>query len=189
MRWLKGRKRPSVQQTLSVQPVRAHAGESESMKVLIMSDTHGVHKNLDRVLELERPYEQILHMGDIEGDEDYIEAVAGCPVAAVRGNNDYFSQLPQERIAEIAGKRILMTHGHYYYVAAGVELLIKEAFGRGADMVMFGHTHYPMIRREGGLTVINPGSLSYPRQEGHRPSYIVMETDPQGGVEFFLKFL
>ncbi len=189
MRWLKGRKRPSVQQTLSVQPVRAHAGESESMKVLIMSDTHGVHKNLDRVLELERPYEQILHMGDIEGDEDYIEAVAGCPVAAVRGNNDYFSQLPQERIAEIAGKRILMTHGHYYYVAAGVEHLIKEAFGRGADIVMFGHTHYPMIRREGGLTVINPGSLSYPRQEGRRPSYIVMETDPQGGVEFFLKFL
>ena len=74
-------------------------------------------------------------------------------------------------------------------MAAGVEHLIKEAFGRGADIVMFGHTHYPMIRREGGLTVINPGSLSYPRQEGRRPSYIVMETDPQGGVEFFLKFL
>lgn len=164
-------------------------GESENMRVLVISDTHGIHKNLNRVLAKERPYEQILHMGDIEGDEEYIESSAGCPVTAVRGNNDYFSNLPQERMIEIAGKRIFMTHGHYYYAAAGVEHLIREARGRDADMVMFGHTHYPMVRREGSLSVINPGSLSYPRQEGHRPSYIVMETGPSGDFEIFLKFL
>lgn len=166
-----------------------NTGESGKMRVLIMSDTHGIHKNLDRVLKKERPYEQILHMGDIEGDEEYIGASAGCPVTAVRGNNDYFSELPQERLIEIAGRRIFMTHGHYYYVAAGVEHLIKEALGRDADAVMFGHTHYPMVRKEGSLWVINPGSLSYPRQEGHKASYIVMETGPSGDFEFFLKFL
>lgn len=159
------------------------------MRVLIMSDTHGIHTNLDKVLELERPYEQIIHMGDIEGDEDYIKAAAGCPVAAVRGNNDYFSQLPQEQFIEVAGKKIFMTHGHYYYVAAGLEHLLREAIGRDADIVMFGHTHRPMIREHGGLAVINPGSLSYPRQDGHKPSYIVMETDSRGDLKFFLKFL
>lgn len=159
------------------------------MRVLIISDTHGIQKNLNRVLEIERPYGQVIHLGDIEGDEGYLEAAAGCPVAAVRGNNDYFSDLPQEQMLEVAGRRIFLTHGHYYYVAAGVEHLIKEALGRGADMVMFGHTHRPLIRQEGKLYVINPGSLSYPRQEGRKPSYIVMDMVESGKPKFFLKFL
>lgn len=171
------------------QAVIRRTGESDVMRILIMSDTHGSHGNLDQVLESERPYEQIIHLGDIEGAEDYIETAAGCPVEAVRGNNDYFSTLPEEKIIEAAGKRILITHGHYYYVAAGVERLIKEAQGRDVDIVMFGHTHRPLIRREGSLTVINPGSLSYPRQEGRRPSYIVMEIGPKGAAEFLLKYL
>lgn len=158
------------------------------MRVLIISDTHGYHKNLDKVLELERPYDQVIHLGDIEGDEDYLAAAAGCPVAAVRGNNDYFSQLPQEQILELGGKQILMTHGHYYYVVAGLEHLIREAQGRGVDIVMFGHIHRPVLKKEGRLSVINPGSLSFPRQEGRRPSYIMMETGSEGGFEFSLKF-
>ncbi len=185
-RTLAGTNKPVAEKMLTVQK---RTGESGNMRVLIMSDTHGIHTNLDKVLELERPYEQIIHMGDIEGDEDYIAAAAGCPLAAVRGNNDYFSQLPQEQIIEVAGKRIFMTHGHYYYVAAGLEHLIREAKGRDADIVMFGHTHRPVIRKHGSLSVINPGSLSYPRQENHKPSYIIMETDPRGNLKFFLKFL
>lgn len=169
--------------------LQTKTGETDVMKVLIISDTHGNHKNLDRVLELERPYGQIVHLGDIEGDEDYLKAAAGCPVAAVRGNNDYFSQLPQEQVIEVAGKRALITHGHYYYVAAGTEHLVKEAKGREVELAMFGHTHRPLIRQEQGLTILNPGSLSYPRQEDHRPSYIVMETSRQGELEIFLKFL
>lgn len=158
------------------------------MRILVMSDTHGRKKNLDRVLKLERPYDQVIHLGDIEGDEEYLEAAAGCPVAAVRGNNDYFSQLPQEQVIEVAGKRIFLTHGHYYYVVAGLEHLIKEAKGRDVDIVMFGHIHRPVIRQEGTLSVINPGSLSYPRQEDRRPSYIIMEIDEKGDVKYFLKF-
>ena len=60
------------------------------MKTLIISDTHGIQKNMDWVFAQERPFAQVIHLGDIEGDEDYLEAAAGCPVAAVRGNNDYF---------------------------------------------------------------------------------------------------
>lgn len=159
------------------------------MRVLIISDTHGSEENLDQVLELERPYGTVIHLGDIEGAENYIEQAAGCPLEAVRGNNDYFSTLPEEKIIVIGKKRILITHGHYYYVAAGVERLIKEAQGRDVDIVMFGHTHRPFIRHEGGLTVVNPGSISYPRQEGHKPSYAVMEIDEKGEAEILLKYL
>ena len=57
------------------------------MKILIISDTHGSHKNFDRVIEKERPLDMLIHLGDVEGDEDYIPAVADCPVHMVRGNN------------------------------------------------------------------------------------------------------
>lgn len=159
------------------------------MRVLVISDTHGSEENLGRVLESERPYGTVIHLGDIEGAEGFIEHTAGCPLEAVRGNNDYFSTLPEEKIIVIGGKRILITHGHYYYVAAGVERLIKEAQGRDVDMVMFGHTHRPLIRHEGSLTVVNPGSLSYPRQEGHKPSYAIVEIGEKGETEVFLKYL
>lgn len=159
------------------------------MKALIISDTHGLHENLDKVLEAERPYDLVIHLGDLEGAENYLEENATCPVEAVRGNNDYFSDLPDEKVIEVAGKQVLITHGHYYYVAAGVETLIKEAIGRNVDIVMFGHTHRPLLRQKEGLIVLNPGSLSYPRQEGRKPSYMVMESSPEGKLNFLLKFL
>ena len=60
------------------------------MKILIISDTHGAHRNFDRVIEKEQPLDMLIHLGDVEGDEDYIPAVADCPVHMVRGNNDFF---------------------------------------------------------------------------------------------------
>ena len=48
------------------------------MKILIISDTHGAHRNFDRVIEKEQPLDMLIHLGDVEGDEDYIPAVAEC---------------------------------------------------------------------------------------------------------------
>ena len=42
---------------------------------------------------------------------------------------------------------------------------------------MFGHTHRPFFEQKNGITVLNPGSLSFPRQEGRRGSYMIMEID------------
>lgn len=71
------------------------------MKVLIVSDTHGRHTNLERVLELVRPIDLMIHLGDALGQEDYIEAIAGCPLEIVAGNNDFYSKLDQEKIIQI----------------------------------------------------------------------------------------
>ena len=108
------------------------------MKILIISDTHGSHKNFDRVIEKERPLDMLIHLGDVEGDEDYIPAVADCPVHMVRGNNDFFSDLPGEEEFMVEGYHIFTTHGHGYYVSMGETRLKQEARGRGADIVMYG---------------------------------------------------
>lgn len=115
------------------------------MKILIISDTHGAHRNFDRVIEKEQPLDMLIHLGDVEGDEDYIPAVADCPVHMVRGNNDFFSGLPGEEEFMIGGYHIFITHGHGYYVSMGEERLKQEARGRGADIAMYGHTHRPVL--------------------------------------------
>lgn len=159
------------------------------MKILIVSDTHGKSENLEIVLEQVAPIDLLIHLGDVEGEEDYIEVIAECPVEIVSGNNDFFSMLPRERELQLGKYKVLLTHGHYYYVNAGIGELQEEAVARDCDMVMFGHTHRPMIDYGKNIITINPGSLTYPRQDGKRPSYILMEIDEDGEADFEIDYL
>lgn len=159
------------------------------MKILIVSDTHRKHEYLEEVLEREKPLDLLIHLGDAEGCEDYIEAMAECPVEVVAGNNDFFSDLPGEREISIGKYRVLMTHGHYYYVNAGIGHIKREAIGRDIDIAMFGHTHRPFLEEEDGVVVLNPGSISYPRQDGKSPSYIIMDLDEEGEAHFSIEYV
>ena len=66
------------------------------MRVLIVSDTHGRHAALDRALEEAGRIDMFIHLGDVEGGEEYINAVVDCEKHLVKGNNDFFSDLPRE---------------------------------------------------------------------------------------------
>ncbi len=159
------------------------------MKVLIVSDTHGKEGNLKEAIAQEAPLDMLVHCGDVEGGEERIRALAACPVHMVAGNNDFFCELPREEEFEIGKYKVLLTHGHYYYISVGTDMLREEAKARGFDIAMFGHTHRPCLEEEKGITVLNPGSMSYPRQEGRRPSYIVMELDEKGEAHYKIKYL
>ena len=115
------------------------------MKILIVSDTHGRHQALDRALEEAGKIDMFIHLGDVEGGEDYLEAVVECEKHIIRGNNDFFTELPREEEFEIGPYHAFITHGHYYYVSMGMETIIEEGRSRGADLVMFGHTHRPFF--------------------------------------------
>ena len=158
------------------------------MKILIVSDTHGQNYNLERVLEIEKPIDMLIHLGDVEGSEDHIKSIAACRCEIVAGNNDFFSSLDREKEINIGKYNVLLTHGHYYYVSMGIEHIKREAVGRCMDIVMFGHTHKPLVDIEPDIVAINPGSLSYPRQEGYNPSYIIMNTK-NGENTYEIKYL
>lgn len=159
------------------------------MKILIVSDTHGHQENLEKVIELEKPFDMLIHLGDIESNETYITHLAACHTEIVAGNNDFFSYLDREKIIEIGKYKVFITHGHKYYVAAGTDTIKEEAIKRGADIVMFGHTHIPEIDIDYNIIAINPGSLTYPRQKERVPTYIIMEIDLKGKTHFTLKSL
>ena len=159
------------------------------MKVLIVSDTHGKHYNLEEILEREKPLDLLIHLGDAEGAEDYIEVIAECPVEVVAGNNDFYTRLPNESEIQIGDYKVLITHGHYYYVNGWIRHIRKAALERGIDIAMFGHTHKPFFEEDENVIILNPGSISYPRQEGRKPSYMVMNLDEEGKPHFLLCYL
>lgn len=159
------------------------------MKILIVSDTHRHEENLERVLELEKNIDALIHLGDVEGSEDYIRSIVNCPCYMVAGNNDYFSMLNREIKTTIGNYKVLLTHGHHYYVSLGYEHIRLEGIAQDMDIVMFGHTHRPLVDEGEDIILINPGSLTYPRQEGKAPSYIIMTLDECGKAHFQIKFL
>ena len=130
----------------------------------------------------------MLHCGDAEGSEYVLTRVVDCPVQIVLGNNDFLSCLPGELELKLGAYKVWVTHGHNYYVSMGNEVIKREAAARGMDIVIYGHTHKPVVDTKGSVIAVNPGSLSYPRQEGRRPSYIVMEVEDED-LRFSIEYL
>ena len=159
------------------------------MRILIVSDTHRQNNNYMKVLSLVEPVDMVIHCGDAVGSEYLISEAAGCPAHIVLGNNDYFSDLPKEIETTIGNYKVWITHGHNYYVMMDNARIKREAVARKADIVFYGHTHKPVVDIDKNVIAVNPGSLSYPRQEGHRPSYILMEIDTRGECHYTINFL
>ncbi|MDO5133676.1 MAG: metallophosphoesterase, partial [Eubacteriales bacterium] len=161
------------------------------MKILILSDSHGNHEDIRRAIGREAPIDMLIHAGDVEGD---LEQVLGVrreyEIRVVAGNMDWMPGLEQELCFPL-GKhhRVFLTHGHRYGVYSGLVKLRERARRKKADLVIFGHTHKPEYERQGGITMINPGSISKPRQEGWKKTYVVMTVQEDGTMDVQFKSL
>ena len=159
------------------------------MKVLIDSDTHRRDDNFYKVLAMEKPIDLLIHAGDSEGTEDEMERAAGVPMRGVAGNNDFFSLCPSEDAFMLGPHFTFLTHGHRFYISTSEETLLEEAKAIQARIVIFGHTHRPVAREEDGVLLLNPGSLTYPRQIGRKPSYIILNVDDDGTLDYEIRYL
>ena len=90
---------------------------------------------------------------------------------------------------DIEGNKVLVTHGHYYGVSMAFDQLADAAKQRGCNAAFFGHIHVPVLEKEDGILLVNPGSLAFPRQRGRSPSYAVLETDGHGGMDVEIRYL
>ena len=158
------------------------------MRILVVSDTHGRTDGLEEVLKKIGKIDMLIHLGDVIDDADYIQAIAPCPCYIVRGNCDFDVSLPPYEVVQAGKHRIFCTHGHAYDVGYGNEFLIDAAKDRGCDIALYGHTHIPDTEY-GEVCVGNPGSLSRPRQEGGRRSYMILEFDQHDTPFFNINYL
>lgn len=134
------------------------------MRIIVLSDTHRQRMGfIGEMIELEKPG-LVLHLGDnVEDGEDIFRSF-GIKTLIVRGNGDLDFDYPYDRIVNIEGKRIFMTHGHKYNVKKDFMNLYNKGVDVEADIVLYGHTHVPVNTEENGIIIMNPGSPSMPRQ-------------------------
>jgi len=144
------------------------------MKILVVSDTHGNHLTPAKILE-ETGADMLIHLGDEINDALIMESIAAIPVIKVPGNCDHRSTEPRELLQTIADRKFLITHGDLYKVKNGLNRLVEKAKELKASVVLFGHTHNPLIQKLDGVLLINPGTLM---NGSDSKSYAVLTVTP-----------
>jgi putative phosphoesterase len=131
----------------------------------LISDTHGllrpgVHNALQGVA-------LILHAGDVGGSAVLDELRLIAPVKAVSGNTDPVGQpeLAEEILMSVDDVSLHVSHGH----ECGSPTPERLAGRYDADIVVYGHTHRPLVTRIGGRLFVNPGAAG-PKRFNLAPS-------------------
>ena len=152
------------------------------VSVLVLSDTHLAPETLDRmpaeVFDLADRADVVLHAGDVVHPAVLDALRERAPVHAVLGNNDHAlrGRLPDVLELELEGVRVGMVHDSG--TTAGRASRMRHRFPT-ADVVVFGHSHAPLIERPAdGPVLVNPGS---PTQRRRQPVHTVAWLDLTSG--------
>jgi len=140
------------------------------MKVLVFSDSHGHLELLDKAINNLKP-DLIYGLGDF-GFSDY--ELLERNILGVIGNNPFDPELPVDRVFELEGFKILLTHGHTHSVRMGLLGLSLFSKENDIDISFYGHTHIADIKEDNKKYFINPGSISKPYVPGFE-TFIIMD--------------
>lgn len=163
------------------------------MNILVISDTHGhLEKVYDMYEKLKdmttdgKPIDQIIHCGDYQRDGEAIGDELALPVTAVTGNCDG-CRSRAFNILETPYGNVLVTHGHRESVNYDLETLYYLTQENECICACFGHTHVPVFETVPPITMINPGSLTFPR-DGTMGSCALLnlsERGVDGGIYYY----
>jgi len=167
----------------------------DSKKLLVFSDTHGSVLALKAVFDWAKnhspPNDTICgaaFLGDGISDIEFAAKASGfsCDWKLVGGNNDFEYSTPGAAVFDFAENRFFMCHGHRHSLYGGYHTLVAAARKADANVALFGHSHIPFHKIEGGLLLVNPGSVGRPRSR-IGPTFAVIECTEgeQPEVEFF----
>lgn len=149
------------------------------MKILVFSDSHGKIKHMDSILQ-GIDADAICFLGDCLADLRLLEYTPKS-LHAVPGNCDFMPDIPNELIVELGGKRIWLTHGHYFGVKSGYQHIIYAAKSRKVDICLFGHSHSAASFTKNNILFLNPGSCSSTR-DCKGDSYAIIEIAASGDI-------
>ncbi len=155
-------------------------------KVLVVSDSHRNDMIVHSLLEEYRDQVDLMvHCGDSETSPNELKKIAPFPVYIAAGNCDYNFVGDPEPMFEFEGHTCLVVHGHKQFVNWGTDELADYAKELGADIVFYGHTHKPDYQeyRNDEIIVMNPGSVSEPRQFNLVRTFMIVDFNDDGTVE------
>lgn len=161
------------------------------MKILFISDIHGIIQNLDRIKYLEEKcnFDKIVNLGDIYNCSSLIKNLLTVNPTVVKNflnkfksklltlkgncdsNNDLeISALPKCKniaVINVDNLNIYCTHGDYYNIDR------NSQFNAGGVLI-YGHFHIPYIKKKNNMTYVCVGSVSLPRDK-YGPTYAIYE--------------
>ena len=146
-------------------------------RILVFSDTHGQTSKVKKIITSIPDVTGVIHLGDVLKDVYSLEKeFEKIPFYYVAGNNDYLSDVPDEKVIEISGVRMFITHGHRYIsFFSNSDRLMYRGMEENASIVLYGHTHVSMYKKIDGMIIANPGSITYPR--GSEAGYGIIEIE------------
>jgi putative phosphoesterase len=158
----------------------------------VVADTHASptrsRRSLEHVVEFFRRMNVglILHAGDA-GHASVLQSLQQvAPTIAVRGNADpldLIEMLPDRVWIEAGSRNLLLMHGHHGKTALKSA---RAVAARGVDLVVFGHSHKPLIDQEGQTILFNPGSPTERRWNPHFGVGLVRVSDAEVKPELVL---
>lgn len=182
--------------SLALENVLKEAEHTGVERLLITGDLVGYYFEPHRVLQLLDPWEKYLVRGN---HEEMLKAAAtdkrllseiepryGCGLSFALEQLspekiDWLSNLPHPLDIQLDECRILLCHGspwdidHYVYPDATPEIFSRCAV-QDFDVVVLGHTHYPMLKTIGRTLVVNPGSIGQPRNRQPGAHWAILDT-------------
>ncbi len=129
-------------------------------KILIFGDTHGCLSEIPFIKNVEE-YDYLLYLGDgyEEVERWIVKNKLQDKFVGVTGNCDDKPQVKRQKLIEIEQIKIFMTHGDIFDVKKDYKKIFSKAKDIGANIAMFGHTHYADNICVDGIYLFNPGSI------------------------------
>ena len=154
--------------------------------IAVIADTHlprGSRRLPDACVERIRAADLVIHAGDFSSAGAYAElGELAKEVVAVHGNVDDAElrrHLPEQVEVDVAGARVGVIHDAG--PARGRLARLRRLFP-DADAVVFGHSHMPLLERDGEFQIFNPGSPTERRRAPARTMGIA--TTGERGLQF-----
>lgn len=156
----------------------------DAKRIVVISDTHGDFGKFLPKLKSIGEIDLLIDLGDFEDELEAIKASLPCKKVIVRGNCDYSAyDIPGQAIFYIGKYKVLATHGHNFGVKSGYEKIRQKGISEGCDIVMFGHTHIPLLSIEEDITLINPGSVRWSIMF-EKKEFLLIEIDENGEIHY-----
>ena len=124
---------------------------------VILSDSHGRKRAVEKLRPLFAENDYIIHLGD--GSYDLRDTFSEYPdkTYIIKGNCDA-AYGEDECVIQAEGLSLFCCHGHRYGVKSNLTKLAARAKELGCEIALYGHTHRAEVREVDGVLCINPGS-------------------------------
>ena len=191
---------------LALKSVLDSACKLKVEKLLITGDLIGYYFYPLKVIELLDKWDKSIVQGNHEqmlsiarNNNSYLNEIdsiygSGIRIAIDQLSScqlDELSHLPHPLKLNIEGVEILLCHGspwdlnEYIYPDLSSKT-IQKLLLYPYNLIITGHTHYPMLKKFDGINIVNPGSVGQPRNGQKGAQWALFDT-ADGSINFFLE--